>query len=85
MTLFIPSSPYFTGYDSAVEKRIFYMLEKSIQFRAQFVGLLENQTVDIDIEEGMPYHSWVTNWISFPLTSNTCLGFRTCLCPNCGR
>jgi len=64
MTLFIPSSPYFTGYDSAVEKRIFYMLEKSIRkstgtWKLPWPGVVP---LDLEILPGLTLDWWPYLW-----------------------
>ena len=51
------SSP---GYDHIVQERIYKLLDTDSRFRAQIDDLLANGGTEIEIEEEMSYHSFVT-------------------------
>ena len=62
MLTLIPSP----GYDCIVQKRIYHFLVTDNRFRAQVADLLANKGTEIEIEEDMSYHSFVTS-ISYVL------------------
>jgi hypothetical protein len=48
------------GYDRIVQKRIYHFLDTDSRFRAQIADLLANEGTEIEIEEDMSYHWFVT-------------------------
>jgi hypothetical protein len=52
----IPSS----GYDHIIQERIYHFLDTDNRFRAQIADLLASEGTEIEIEEEMSYHSFVT-------------------------
>jgi hypothetical protein len=48
------------GYDRIIQKRIYHFLDTDDRFRAQIADLLANNSIEIEIEEDMSYHSFVT-------------------------
>jgi hypothetical protein len=52
----IPSS----GHDHIVQERIYHFLDTDNRFRAQIADLLASKGTEIEIEEEMSYHSFVT-------------------------
>jgi hypothetical protein len=56
MLTLIPSP----GYDHTVQRRIYHFLETDERYRAQIADLLANKGAEIEIEEDMSYHSFVT-------------------------
>src|SRR5204863_8997637 len=49
----------FAGYDRTIQDRIGYMLEHENEFRARFDDLLVGNSIEIEIDEGMSYHTLV--------------------------
>jgi hypothetical protein len=67
LTIFMPSfksipSP---GYDHIIQGRIYHILDTNSRFRAQIADLLANESTEIEIDEDMAYHSFVTSITSF--------------------
>ena len=48
------------GYDHIVQGRIYHILDTNNRFRAQIADLLANESTEIEIDEDMAYHSFVT-------------------------
>ena len=57
MLILIPS----LGYDRLVQRRILDLLDTDDRFRAQISELVANKGTQIEIEEDMSYHSFVTS------------------------
>jgi hypothetical protein len=57
MLTFIPS----LGYDPIAQQRIYHFLGTDNRFRAQIADLLANKGTEIEIDEDMPYHLFVTS------------------------
>jgi hypothetical protein len=55
------------GYDRVAQERIYHILNTDTRFRAQITELLANKGTEIEIEEEMSYHPFVTFLTSFSM------------------